>query len=428
MKMRILISAFYCSPYRGGEAAVGWQVASRLAIAGHDVHVICGDLSDDEPTRKDLERYISEQGLPEGLTIHHVGADAAARRLHDWHCRPGMWFLYYAAYRHWQKLALAKVVELHQQNPFDLVHQLTIIGYREPGDLWRTGIPFFWGPINGAAVMPWRFIPGLGGGGVYRHLTRNLMNALQMRLPGRSRRVARAAAKIWAVTKEDQLMVEKIWKCRAELMIETGATPSANGRVKSRQAGEPLRLVWCGIIEARKALHLALHALGRLPSAVSWELQIIGNGPQRDSCETLARSLGIHGRVRWSGNVDHAEAQRLMEHGHVLLHSALKEGTPHVVLEAMTRGLPVICHDACGMGVAVDQNSGIRIRMLDPKTSITGFRDAILRVATEPGLLESLSEGALSRALDLSWDTKIEKFSDTYRQVIEHVAKNNTAP
>jgi len=115
-----------------------------------------------------------------------------------------------------------------------------------------------------------------------------------------------------------------------------------------------------------------------------------------------------------------------MEHGHALLHSALKEGTPHVVLEAMTRGLPVICHDACGMGVAVDQNSGLKIRMLDPKTSVTGFRDAILRVASEPGLLESLSEGALSRARDLSWDTKIEKFSDTYRQVIEHMVNKNT--
>jgi glycosyltransferase involved in cell wall biosynthesis len=426
MKMRILIAAYYCSPYRGGEAAVGWQVASRLAMAGHEVHVLCGDLSGDEPTRKDLERYTSEQGLPEGLTIHHVAADATARRLHDWHCKPGMWFLYYPAYRHWQKLALQKAVELHAESPFDIAHQLTIIGYREPGDLWQTGIPFVWGPINGAAVMPWRFISGLGGGGAYRHLTRNLMNALQMRLPGRSRRAARAAAKIWAVTKEDQMMVEKIWKCRAELMIETGATPCESARVKSKPSGEALRLVWCGIIEARKALHLVLQALARLPSTVTWELQVIGDGPQRDLCEALSKSLQIDARVRWTGNVEHSEAQRLMEYGHALVHSALKEGTPHVVLESMARGLPVICHDACGMGVAVDQSSGIRIPMLDPHASIAGFQNAILRLATEPGLLESLSAGAMARARELSWDAKIEKFTDAYRQVIENKAKRAT--
>jgi glycosyltransferase involved in cell wall biosynthesis len=420
--MRILLSAYFCSPYRGGEAAVGWQVATRLAKTGHEVHVICGDLSSDEPTRKDLERYTSEQELPEGLTIHHVAADSRARRLHDWHCKPGMWFLYYGAYRHWQKLALKKAVQLHAESPFDLAHQLTIIGYREPGDLWKLDIPFLWGPINGAAVMPWRFIPGLGGAGAYRHLTRNLMNAVQMRLPSRSRLAARAADKIWAVTEEDQRMVEKIWKCRAELMIETGATPCETARVKSRSPGEPFRLVWCGIIEARKALHLVLQALHQMPPAVTWELQIIGNGPQRDDCESLAASLNLSDRVHWSGNVEHAEAQRLMEHGHVLVHSALKEGTPHVVLEAMTRGLPVICHDACGMGVAVNDLSGIKIPMVDPQSSIAGFRDAILRLATEPKLLESLSAGALARAGELSWDAKIETFIDTYRQVIANTS------
>lgn len=271
--------------------------------------------------------------------------------------------------------------------------------------------------------MPWRFITGLGGSGAYRHLTRNLMNALQMRLPCRSRRAARAAAKVWAVTKEDQMMVEKIWKCHAELMIETGATPYESARVKSKPAGEPLRLVWCGIIEARKALHLVLQALEHLPATVTWELQVIGNGPQRELCETLSKSLKIDDRVHWTGHVEHADAQRLMEHGHVLLHSSLKEGTPHVVLEAMARGLPVICHDACGMGVAVDRTSGIKIPMLEPQSSIEGFQDAILRLTTEPGLLESLSAGALARARALSWDAKIEKFSDTYRQVIENTAR-----
>jgi len=39
--MRILISAYYCSPYRGGESAVGWQVATELANH-HDVTVVCG--------------------------------------------------------------------------------------------------------------------------------------------------------------------------------------------------------------------------------------------------------------------------------------------------------------------------------------------------------------------------------------------------
>lgn len=212
-------------------------------------------------------------------------------------------------------------------------------------------------------------------------------------------------------------MVEDIWHCRSELMIETGATPCETAIGKSRPPGEPLRLVWCGLIEARKALHLVLEALKDLPPSLAWELQVIGDGPQRERCQALAAELGIGDRVHWAGNVDHAEAQRLMEEGHVLVHSALKEGTPHVVLEAMARALPVICHDACGMGVAVDAGSGIKVPMIDPDTSVSGFRDAIARLGTESGLLEKLSAGAKARARALSWQTKIETVHQAYLQL-----------
>ena len=415
-RLRVLISAYYCSPYRGGEAAVGWRYAAGLAKE-HDVTVICGDLAADGPIGRDIERYRREEGLPAGLAVHHIQAKGLTRKIHDLHALPGMWFLYYEAYRRWQLEALDLARRLHAGRPFDLAHHLTIIGYREPGYLWQMGIPFVWGPINGAALMPWSYIGGFGGGGAYRHLTRNVLNLIQARLPGRSRQAARMASKIWCVTREDQEMVEDIWHCQGELMIETGATPVDSPVLRRRDAAEPLRLVWCGIIEARKALHLLLEALADLPADLAWELQVIGDGPQRERCKALAASLGIGASVHWSGSIGHADAQRLMGESHLLVHSALKEGTPHVVLEALAQALPVICHDACGMGVAVTEECGIKVPMIDPASSIRGFRDAIVRVATEPGLLETLSKGAIARAREQSWEEKITTVSRTYRQI-----------
>jgi glycosyltransferase involved in cell wall biosynthesis len=415
-RLRVLISAYYCSPYRGGEAAVGWRYVTGLAKE-HDVTVICGDLSRDGPTGRDIERYKREEGLPAGLEIHHIQAEGVTLRIHDLHALPGLWFLYYGAYRRWQLEVLDLARRLHADRPFALAHHLTVIGYREPGYLWQLGIPFVWGPINGAALMPWSYIGGFGAGGAYRHVTRNLLNLLQSRLPGRSRQAARAAAKIWCVTREDREMVEGLWNCRGELMIETGASPVESPVVRRRDPGEPLRLVWCGLIEARKALHLLLEALAGLPDGLVWELHVIGDGPQRERCRSRADSLGIGGSVHWAGSVAHAEAQRLMAQGHLLVHSALKEGTPHVVLEALAQAMPVICHDACGMGVAVTDESGIKVPMIDPATSIRGFRDAVARVATEPGLLGTLSAGAIARARALSWESKIAAVSQGYREV-----------
>ncbi|MDB6080652.1 MAG: glycosyltransferase family 1 protein [Akkermansiaceae bacterium] len=411
MRRRILISAYYCSPYQGGEAAVGWQVASHLAQL-HDVTVICGDLSGDSPIGRDIERARSEGKIPPGLEIHHVQADAHTQHIHDLHALPGLWFLYYRAYRKWQLQALREARRLHAAQPFDLVHHLTIIGYREPGYLWQLGIPFFWGPLNGAAALPWPFISGFGLTGIYRHVIRNVMNAIQMRTSSRCRAAARAATQIWAVTREDQQMVENLWHAAAEQMIETGATPDPAAAARTRAETEPLRLVWCGLIEARKALHLALQAIARMENV---ELHVIGDGPEKSRCLALAEELAC--TVVWHGRVDHAEVRRLMQQGHALFHSSVKEGTPHVVLEAMSSGMPVLCHDACGMGTAVDATSGLKVPLVDPSVSVAGFRLAILRLLDEPELLPSLSTGAIARSHTLSWEGLIGRLDRAYQSL-----------
>lgn len=416
--MRILLSCYYFSPYRGGEAAVGWKYATGLAKLGHDVTVIYGDLSGSMPMKADVERYAEETGMPENLTAIHVAPDSVTQRIHDLHAKPGLFFLYYPAYRLWQKSNLSEAERLHAAKPFDLAHHLTIIGYREPGYLWELGIPFFWGPINGAAAMPWGFIPGFGWKGRYQHVLRNILNYVQMRLPSRSWKAASSAAKIWAVTEEDRGMVEDVWGFQAETMIETGANPSEEARVRKRESGESLRLVWCGLLEARKSLHLVLRAMAALPEGVDCELHVIGDGAERRAWQELGDNLSLGECVKWHGRVTHSEAQSLMAAGHCLIHSSVKEGTPHVVLEAMALGMPVICHDACGMGVAVDEDSGLKLEMRDPSTSVAGFRESILRLCNEPGLLTKLSEGALARARELSWDNKVKHVADAYRAIL----------
>ena len=417
--MRILLSCYYFSPYRGGEAAVGWKYATGLAKLGHEVTVMYGDLSSQMPMKADVERYISETGLPPGLRAVHVSASDRARAIHDLHGKPGLFFLYYSAYRLWQKACFDEASKLHREHPFDIVHHLTIIGYREPGYLWQLDAPFVWGPINGAAAMPWGFISGFGWRGRYQHVLRNFLNWMQMRLPGRSRKAAGRAGKIWGVTQEDCTMVSEIWRRPVEPMIETGANLDAVATVRSRRVGESLILVWCGILEARKALHLVLEAMATLPGEVMCELHVIGDGPERVGWERRSGEIGLGGKLVWHGRVSHEEAQRLMAAGHVLVHSSVKEGTPHVVLEAMAQGIPVICHDACGMGVAVDESSGLKVPMRNPMTSVAGFREAMLRLWNEPGLLGELSEGAILRATELSWDNKVKKVEQAYRELLK---------
>lgn len=413
---RILLSAYYFSPYKGSESAVGWNVATRLA-KHNDVTVLTGDVAESCPHRADLQRWQAEHIPTPGLAVEYIPPDASISRYECWHNKPGLWFLWYKAYKKWQRLAYQRARQLHADKPFDLTHHLTVIGYREPGYLWQLPIPFVWGPINGADGIPWPYYPALGRSCI-PPLLRDLCNRMQMRLPGRHHRAARAAKHIWSVTPADYRMVKNLWGHDTELMIETGCTPELTAGPRVRLESEPIRLVYSGLFLARKALPLLFQALRHLPSKFSWHLDILGDGPCRDAWQKQAITLGINSGITWHGQLPRDHALTVMRLGHILVHPSLKEGTPHVVLEALALGMPVLCHDACGMGTAVNDTCGIKVPLLNPATSIAGFAHAIECFMNDSELLTRLSTGAMARAHELSWDNKVNQISNVYKKIL----------
>lgn len=412
MRLNILISAYYCSPFRGGESAVGWKVATGLA-KHHDVTVICGDLSKDGPTGVDIARYKQDTGLPTGLRIEHLQAEGLTCIIHDLHALPGLWFLYYEAYRRWQLQAFDLALKLHNERPFDAIHHVNVIGFREPGYLWKLDIPFFWGPVSGAAIVPRSFLKDFSAKEQFRWGTRNMLNRLQIRRAGRPAEAARAARKVWGVSKEDCAAIA-LWGVKADPMLEAGCSPVENRLVRQREEGEPLRLCWSGRFDGIKALPLLLRALSGT-EATNITLDILGSGSEEPRWRKLANQLGVNDRIHWHGMLPRDQALSIMELSHVLVHTSVKEGTPHVVLEALSMGLPVVCHDACGMGTAVTEDSGIKINLIDPATSEREIRNAIHRLLNEAALLTRISAGATKRADELKWDNNLEIFMTAYR-------------
>ena len=63
------------------------------------------------------------------------------------------------------------------------------------------------------------------------------------------------------------------------VMLETGVRLKHKPGPRNFDHEGPLRLLWSGVFEHRKALHLLLQALAALPSHVKYELHILGRGP-----------------------------------------------------------------------------------------------------------------------------------------------------
>lgn len=327
----------------------------------------------------------------------------------------GVWWqaLYYVGLDGWHREAFRMAQRLGREN-FDVVHQLTPISFLRPGYFWTSDIPFFWGPLGGMYKVPVAFARWSGKKSFLFETVRSVNIERQIRT-SRFRGAALKAKKIWTITEDEFRVVNHIATDRAVPMIETAPPVGIVGRAHRYDGTRPLRLCWSGQHEARKALPLLLHALAGLPEAEKLTLDVLGGGPETRNWQHLARKLGLKD-IRWFGRLPHQEALQTMGQADVFVLTSIREGTPHVVLESMAWGLPVICHDACGMAVAVDDTCGIKVPLVTPERSIQGFRDAFDRILRDPGLIERLSEGALRRASFLSWDAKVKEIAEAYAE------------
>ena len=131
-------------------------------------------------------------------------------------------------------------------------------------------------------------------------------------------------------------------------------------------------LLSVGSLIPRKGYELTI---GALPSLPDCDLTIAGSGPLRAELEALAQGLGVAARVRFLGEVPHAELPNLYRAADMLVLASEREGWANVLLEAMACGTPVVATNVNGSAEAVCSPAA---GLLAQERSVAGIRDAIL--------------------------------------------------
>ncbi len=264
---RVLLAAYACSPEYGSEPGVGWYRALTIARFC-DTWVLC----EEHEYGPALLRYLDAHGPIPGLEFVFV-PKVAWLNWRGW--VPG---LKYVGYNHWQRRAYQVAVRLHAKVRFDLVHQLTLCGFREPGYLWRMGVPFVWGPVGGTQNYPWRFLGQAGPLGALREVARNVVNRLQLYFSPRVHRAARTAAALLAANSTIQEDLARACGVTPQVQHDT-ATPEVLPTPRpSRGAVDRVRLLWSGDLRCWKALPLLIQALARVPRDIDCVATVLGRG------------------------------------------------------------------------------------------------------------------------------------------------------
>lgn len=411
----------------GSEPGVGWNICSRLS-AIHDVTVLTRSWNEklwpeDEQHRQEAEQFMREAGPMPGLTIKFVDSPLLSRLFQR---RPLVSLhspLFFHGYAAWQRAAYREAVRLHREQPFDMIHQLTVGSFREPGYLWKLNAPFVWGPIGGGGNIPWSYFGAFGVHDRFYYGIKNISNRLHVFTKRRSHLAARNAECIFVNGTEVNRIVAR-WGGRAEFLLDTGTTQWA-GRQRQYDGARCLRLCWGALHIGRKALPILLHALADLRHRrpeVRVHLTIMGDGPETDMWRELSRQLQINEMVTWLGHVPYQRLLETMDKEDVFVSTGVQEGTPMIVMQALAVGLPVVCHDIGGMSAAIDESCGIKVPLRSAEGSARGFAEAIARLAKGKCLVNELSQGALHRAQVLSWEENVRKIATTYDGILDRRA------
>jgi glycosyltransferase involved in cell wall biosynthesis len=121
----------------------------------------------------------------------------------------------------------------------------------------------------------------------------------------------------------------------------------------------PVKAVTVGRLVPWKQVNGLLEALTEVPEL---GLMVVGDGPERPRLERRARELGVQDRVYFAGRRPKKEALSLMAACDLFVLNSAHEGLPHVVLEAMALGLPVVATATGGTPEVVrDGETGVLV-------------------------------------------------------------------
>ncbi len=406
-RARVLQLAYACAPMKGSEPAVGWNRAVEAAKYS-DVWVIAEGVE----FRPQVLAYLEKAGPIEGLHFEFVPKTPFEKRLAR---LPGF---YYAAYNLWHRRAFRAAQRLEEAVGFDLVHQVNMVGFREPGYLWKLGVPFVWGPIGGTHSYPIRMLTQAGVAGAVREVSRGVLNWLQLRLSRRVHRAARSARLVLVANTTAKDQVERVLGCRAEVMSEIGAEVVTTQSGLKQGRTDTLHLLWSGLFQVRKALPILLHAIATLPDDVRVQLRVLGDGPQRRRWRRISSRLGIDDRVQWLGWQPYSEYQAQNVWADLFVFTSQRDTTGTVLLDAMANGVPVLAPDHQGARDMVTEDSGIKVKVTNPRDTTESYCNALVRLARDRELLGRLACGARRRAEDHSWTRQGERVRDYYRRVL----------
>ena len=250
---------------------------------------------------------------------------------------------------------------------------------RYPSPLTGLGIPYLVGPVGGSLTSP----PGFEEEDTspwYVELRR--FDEWRMRHDRMLRRSYESAEVVLAIAPYVAEHLVSLQLKDLRFMSETAVARLPEMTDRTGREG-PVRLLFVGRLIRTKGARDAIAAMAQLRD-VDVRLDIVGDGFDRQACESLVGALDQRHRVTFHGSQPRERVEDFYRAADVFVFPSYREPGGNVHFEAMAHGLPLIVSDRGGPAAVVDDTRGIRVSPTGPDQYARDLAEAIRALAGDP--------------------------------------------
>ena len=144
------------------------------------------------------------------------------------------------------------------------------------------------------------------------------------------------------------------------------------------------------------------------------ELWLVGDGSRKSDLQQMSQNLGIDDNVTFWGNLDHPKVMAIMDAADLLALPSRSEAFGIVLLEAMSKGLPVVAAAVDGVREVLPVIGDVYpVAASDPEL----LSNALLRALAEDRKPSSKNRAWVEQ---FSWDKIADRFEKLYGRVLEN--------
>lgn len=170
----------------------------------------------------------------------------------------------------------------------------------------------------------------------------------------------------------------------------------------------------CNRKNTLEGVQIACQLLQEDPEAV---LSVAGDVSDREYlelCQSVSRNLGVESRTHFLGNLDTKGLVRVLDHASVMLMTSQQETAPMAIVEAHSRGVPVVAPESFGIKTMIVPGcNGYFLAGGDIKKSVSILREALSRDWARAQIAESARQA-------YSVESVVERTVQAYQEIVDH--------